>query len=73
MKFFSLKGKDMKTIDDRVEYQMRVSNKAHELYLKRGGTYARQWEGAAKGFGIERANMDSLWKDCIRQAKEIVS
>ena len=52
---------------------MRVSDKAHELYKKRGGTYARQWEGAVKGFGIERANIDSLFKDCIEQAKEIIS
>ena len=63
----------MKTIEERVKYHMRVSDKAHELYKKRGGTYFRQWEGAAKGFGIERANKDSLWKDCINQAKEIVS
>tara|TARA_R100000951_G_scaffold28871_1_gene24768 strand:+ start:305 stop:496 length:192 start_codon:yes stop_codon:yes gene_type:complete len=63
----------MKTIDERVEYHMRVSDKAHELYKKRGGTYARQWEGAANGFGIERANINSLWKDCMKQAKEIVS
>ena len=51
---------------------MRVSDKAHELYQERGGTYARQWEGAAKGFGIERANIDWLWKDCMKQAKEII-
>jgi hypothetical protein len=63
----------MKTIEERVKYHMRVSDKAHELYQKRGGTYARQWEGAAKGFGIERANIHTLWKDCIKQAKEIVS
>ena len=63
----------MKTIDERVEYHMRVSDKAHELYKKRGGTYARQWEGAAMGIGIERANINSLWKDCMKQAKEIVS
>jgi len=62
----------MKTIDERVKYHMRVSDKAHELYQERGGTYARQWEGAAKGFGIERANIDWLWKDCMKQAKEII-
>ena len=48
------------------------TEKAHELYKERGGTYARQWEGAAKGFGIERANIDSLFKDCMEQAKEII-
>ena len=62
----------MKTIDDKVAYHMRVADKAHELYQKRGGTYARQWEGAAKGFGIERANINSLFKDCMEQAKEII-
>lgn len=51
---------------------MRIADKAHALYQERGGTYARQWEGAAKGFGIERANIDWLWKDCMKQAKEII-
>ena len=63
----------MKTIDERVRYHMRVSDKAHELYKEQGGTYAQQWEGAAKGFGIERANIDSLFKDCMKTAKEIIS
>lgn len=62
----------MKTIDERVKYHMRIADKAHALYQERGGTYARQWEGAAKGFGIERANIDWLWKDCMKQAKEII-
>jgi hypothetical protein len=62
----------MKTIEERVGYHMRVADKAHELYKERGGTYARQWEGAAKGFGIERANIDYLWKDCMEQAKEFI-
>ena len=51
---------------------MRVSDKAHELYKQQGGTYAQQWEGAAKGFGIERANINLLFKDCIKKAKEII-
>jgi len=63
----------MKTIDEMVQHHMHISDKAHELYKERGGTYARQWEGVAKGLGIERANMHSLWKDCMKQAKEITT
>jgi hypothetical protein len=69
---FLLKGKAMKTIDEKVEYHMRVSDKAHELYQKRGGRYILQWQGAAKGYSSERVGIDVLWKDCMQQAKEII-
>ena len=59
----------MKIIDEKVKYHMRISDKAHKLYQKRGGTYAKEWEGAAKGFGVERANNHTLWKDCIKAVK----
>tara|TARA_Y100000114_G_scaffold107286_1_gene100613 strand:+ start:1281 stop:1505 length:225 start_codon:yes stop_codon:yes gene_type:complete len=63
------KNTKMKTIDEKVKYHMRISDKAHKLYQKRSGTYARQWEGAARGFGVKRANNCTLWKDCIKHVE----
>ena len=51
----------------KIEYYIKQADIAHALYKKRGGTYAPEWMGAAKGFETKLSN-ETLFSKCLEKA-----
>jgi hypothetical protein len=56
---------------EQIQFYIKQADIAHDLYKEKGGKVESVWLGVAKGFQRQVAN-ESLFKDCIKEANEIM-